>query len=143
VTKYRITHGQSIIEFPSQDLAQAYLTANNIQSSIESFNETIPIQSMLDTLEKTSVKYITFGKNLSDTLKQKMWAYNTLLSSTGNGLTTSQLAQLLSLTDGLVKSLETGSLLTAKDGLNYLKSVMPQYTNIVDYALSEIQRILS
>lgn len=103
----------------------------------------IPTLTQLETLELSSVKYINFGTGLYSEILRKTWAFNTLLKIQNNPLTTQQMQSLMATSDLLEKCLKSGSLLTAMDVINALKTALPQYIDIADYALERISTFLS
>jgi hypothetical protein len=52
------------------------------------------------------------------------------------------MTSLLSVSIGIDKALRTGSLLTAKDAMLYLKSVFPAYADIGDWAIASLEVFL-
>lgn len=99
-------------------------------------------KSLLQILEETSPKYRIFGNSLYLTIIDKTWAFNTYLKSIGTPLSISEMQTLLNHSTMLEKSLNTGSLITAKDIANQLKAALPSYSSIADYAINEIDKFL-
>lgn len=100
-------------------------------------------KSLLQVLEETSPKYRIFGSSLYLKIVDKTWAFNTYLKSVGTPLTINEMQTLLNHSTMLEKSLNTGSLLTAKDVANQLKTALPSYSTIADYAINEIDKFLT
>lgn len=46
MTKYKITSGRTTIEFATEEAAQAYKLANNLEEEIETFEEELPLASI-------------------------------------------------------------------------------------------------
>jgi len=141
--KYKIQQGNTIIEFPSLELAQAYKSLNSIAEEVLQFEEVMSQSDQMAVLETLSEKYINYGSDLFKTIKKKIWAVNTYNKSLGSELTIAELTSLLQTSDILQKSLESGSLLTAISVLNQLKTSLPSYASVADYALADISYFLS
>ena len=104
--------------------------------------EQAKIRTPLQLLEDKSNEYLVFGNTLYSEIKRKVWAQNTLLISQGNTFSTDDMKSLLATSDLLQKSLESGSLLTAKDICSSLKTVLPIYADIADFAIIEINKFM-
>jgi len=140
--KYKIQQGNTIIEFPSLELAQAYKSLNSITEDILEIEEVMSQSDQMTTLETLSEKYILYGSQLYQTLKRKIWAVNTYNKSLGHELTIAEMTALLQTSDILQKALESGSLLTAISILQQLKVSLPSYSSVADFALADIAAFL-
>ena len=105
-------------------------------------NNHFTIKETLTGLESKADEYIDFGEKLWKNVRRKIWAVNTYTFSQGSLLTLEQMKSLLGMSDLLEKSLKTGSLKTAKDVFGELKSHLPHYSSIADYATNEINKFL-
>jgi len=92
--KYKIQQGNTIIEFPSLELAQAYKSLNSITEDILEIEEVMSQSDQMTTLETLSEKYILYGSQLYQTLKRKIWAVNTYNKSLGHELTIAEMTAL-------------------------------------------------
>lgn len=142
MVKYKLTNGNETVEFSSHTNAQAYKDMYSIESDIIEFNDDVIPQSLIKSLENTSVDYINFGTELWKVLVQKTWALNTYLKIMGTPLTTTQMQGLLTSGDMLEKCLKTGSLLTARIILQSMGTQLSQYSDIASYGISEITTYL-
>lgn len=115
-----------------------------IQEKLAEYAKPLSISSLttLQRLEIKSVEYMGFGSKLYSTIAQKVWAINVLAASGGNPLTTNQMTTLLSTSDLLEKCLKSGSLATAKVVLISLVQAFPQYSDVGNFATSEINLFL-
>jgi hypothetical protein len=142
MTKFKIVHGSQTIEFSSVDFANAWKQEHGSSAEVVEFIDPQISPTLISALEDTSVPYIVFGSGLFQSMKRKTWALNTYLKLQGSPLTTKQLQALLTTSDMIQKSLETGSLLTAKDVITYLMNILPQYADVGTYAIKEINTFL-
>lgn len=114
----------------------------------EQYNEYVSTNSqltqdqVLSLLESKSQDYIAFGESLWEQIKRKTWAINTYNKSIGNDLGIEGMKTLLSISDLLEKSLRAGSLLTGRDICTQLKTQLPQYTSVSEFAILEINTFL-
>ena len=140
--KYIIQQQNSKIEFLTLEAAEAFKLLNSVPEEISTVEEVISPADQLMLLESLSEKYIGYGIELFKVLKRKIWAVNTYNKSLGNELTIEQMTALLQTSDILQKALESGSLLTAISILNQLKTSLPSYSSVADFALADISSFL-
>jgi hypothetical protein len=140
MTKYIIKNADSEVEFITELGALTYQNAKGGELIIVQVQDSP--QSTLDILEAKSLDYIDFGTDLYTKIKQKVWAFNTLAASSGSPINTQSLMALLSASDNLEKALKTGSLDTAIYVCNQLKTDLPTYSGIADYAILQINTFL-
>lgn len=107
---------------------QDYINTRNIKTEEESISE----------LEDKSDDYIEFGTILWSKTKRKVWALNTYNKSVGITLSSSEMFSLFTTSDMIEKSLKTGSLDTAIYICGQLKVALPQYINIANFIINEI-----
>jgi hypothetical protein len=137
-----------------------YTSRNPIENGIEieeadyrileaSFDLTAYNNSLLPdpvaTEAELSLKQASYkgaGTLIADELERKVWARNTRLMSEGVTMSTTQLQSLLQISLGINSALKSGSLKTAKDGINQMRLVFPQYADIADWAVSSIEVFL-
>lgn len=123
------------VEFPTGT------TLVDVYTRINSFGadpSTKPAPTALEILEQKATEYMTFGTQVFTTVSTKVWAVNVLAKSNGQPLTTPQLITLLTTSDTLEKSLKSGSLDTAKYVLGQLVIAFPQYADIGNAAVAQI-----
>ena len=110
----------------SFDLTEYNNSLKSIQMDIE------------EELEIKSSAYKGAGTFIADALERKVWARNTYLKSIGRELSDEQMNGLLTASMGIQAALKSGSLITARDGLNALKPAYPSYADIADWSLYAI-----
>ena len=123
------TEGFTLMDYEGY---QAYVSQNN----------QFTMEETLLGLESKADEYIDFGEKLWKNVRRKIWAVNTYTFSQGSVMTLKQMKSLIGMSDLLEKSLKTGSLKTAKDVFSELKSHLPHYSSIADYATNEINTFL-
>lgn len=136
ISQIPITNGIEITEEDFTILQNSFdLTAYHL--SIQNANKTqIEVE---EELQIKSAAYTGPGTLIAEQLEKKVWARNTYLKSIGQELTIQQMTALLQISIGVDKALRTGSLVTAKDGLLQLKTVLPQYNDIGDWAINALK----
>lgn len=111
---------------------QAYLLSKNTMTTDES----------IACLESRAGEYFIFGNHVWNEVKRKVFAINVINKSSGIEPTVSEMQTLLSTSDMLQKSLESGSFYTAIYVANSLKSALPQYAPVCDFVVLEINNFL-
>lgn len=141
MTKYRVNLENGFVEFGTSQEAIDYISLNQLNTTHEEITESLELSPLL-TLEQKSAEYINFGVSLYEKIKQKVWALNTYNKSIGLNLTTQEMLSLLSTSDTLEKSMKTGSFDTAIYIANQFKTALPQYTDIANFAIDEMNYFL-
>jgi hypothetical protein len=139
---YKVKNGNTEIEFLTQQEADNYIASVGIQAVSQQTDSPLVTNDIMANLEQSAGPYIDFGTDLWSLLKKKTWAFNTFLKISGTPLSTQEMRELLSSSDMIQKCLTTGSLVTARDVLMNLRSVLPRYADIANYAIKEINTFL-
>jgi len=105
-------------------------------------NSNMTIAQQLVALEAKADEYIKFGGKIWEIVKKKVFAVNTYNKSIGVVMTIDEMKTLLSTSDMLEKSLKSGSFDTSKNITIYLKSIMPQYSDVCDYIVAELNTFM-
>ena len=120
-----------------QESSGVWISDNDeeVQKIIDNF-----VEDPLYELERKANEYIEFGGKLADTVTAKGWAKNTALAYAGTPLSADKMASVLSQSASIDRALRTGALFFAKQLLINLKKALPEYSEIVDYGVSEINK---
>lgn len=92
----------------------------------------------LEILEQKAVEYRAFGSSVFDSVSIKIWAINVLAKNDGHPLSVNDLIALLTTSDTLEKALKSGSLDTATYILGQLVIAFPQYADVGNAAIAQI-----
>jgi len=113
----------------TQSEYEAYITAQSEMTDAE----------ILVYLEEVKAEgYMSFGSSLWVKMKKKVWAINTLNKSKGILMTQEEMLNLLSLSNSIESCLKTASYLTARSVLVQMKTALPLYASVGDFAIAEI-----
>lgn len=142
--KYKMTFKDgSYIEFASLEAAEKYKKDHKISNQVNQVTEPDPThEDVLSNLENKAPEYRLFGYQLYDKVNDKTWAKNTFLKSIGQPLTTQQMQSLLATSTSLEKALKSGSFLTAIDVAKLLQKQLPQYAEIAQFVINELNTFM-
>lgn len=101
-----------------------------------------PQKTVLELLEEKAPDYISFGSQLWQKIRYKVWAVNVLAAQQGNALTTEQVIALV--TSGLVikELLQSGSLQVVQGVIQQMCQNNPAYNDIGAWAIAELKGYL-
>lgn len=139
MVKYRVQTNDGYIEFGSRAEADAHANGSLVEEINENLTPRVPTQEDIeDELFFKSASFMGAGNLIADELEKRIWARNGYLKSQNQPLTMTEMNNLLSISMGIDKALRTGSLVTASAALNQLKSTLPAYADIVDWAIKTL-----
>ncbi len=122
---------------------EIYTDSDLNSDQVVALNETVSSHNKdSHSLGEEAEKRMNFGASLFKDISKKVWVINTQNEMNGSPLTTPQMQSLLGTSDQIQKSLESGSLKTAKYILGLLKSAFPIYSDVADFATNEINNYL-
>lgn len=128
------TSGSLVYIYTAEELTNDQVYMLDQAVSIHNKNE--------HTLDDEAENRMNLGALLFKEISKKVWVINTENDLAGHPMSVSDMQSLLATSDQIQKCLESGSFKTAKYVLGSLKSSLPIYASVADYATAEINKYL-